>query len=121
MSGSFILKSVRATAGAIAMIMHQGNMVRVGKKPVLSYVVACVTLFNSGKSEIMVRARGRSIPKAIETVGMLRRSFLKELVVKSVSIGSEDIKRYDGQGASVSIIEITLAKKEDAVQKVTHL
>ncbi|MEM3017274.1 MAG: DNA-binding protein Alba [Candidatus Bathyarchaeia archaeon] len=100
------------TAGAIA-VMYQGNMVRVGKKPVLSYVVACVTLFNSGKREIMVRARGRSIPKAIEAVGMLRRSFLKELTVKSVNIGSENIKRYNGRGASVSTIEITLTKREE--------
>ncbi len=108
------------TAGAIAM-MYQGNMVRVGKKPVLSYVAACVTLFNSGKREIMVRARGRSIPKAIEAVGMLRRSFLKELVVKSVRIGSEDIKRYNGRGASVSTIEITLAKREENASNMMEL
>lgn len=116
---SFILEELRATAGAIAMITHQGNMVRVGKKPVLSYVVACVTLFNSGNSEIMVRARGRSIPKAIDAVSMLRRSFLKELTVKSVNIGSEDIKRYNGRATSVSTIEITLAKKEDTIQRAS--
>ncbi|WP_455278610.1 DNA-binding protein Alba [[Eubacterium] cellulosolvens] len=90
----------------------QGNMIRIGKKPVLSYVVACVTLFNSGKSEIMVRARGRSIPKAVDTVEMLKHSFFKELFVKSIEIGSEDIRRYNGRGTSVSIIEIILAKNK---------
>ena len=103
------------------MIIHQGNMVRIGRKPLISYVVACVTLFNSGKGEIMIRARGRAIPKAIETVGMLKRSFFKELMIKSVDIGSEDITRYDGRGTSVSIIEITLTRKEEAVQKTTRI
>jgi DNA-binding protein len=97
--------------GALTMIT-QGNMIRIGKKPVLSYVVACVTLFNSGKNEIMVRARGRSIPKAVDTVEMLKHSFLKGLFVKSVEIGSEDIKRYNGRGSSVSIIEIIIEKKK---------
>jgi DNA-binding protein len=92
------------------MFTHQGSMVRVGRKPVLSYVVACVTLFNSGRREIMVRARGRSIPKAIDTVRMLRKSFVKELTIKSVDIGSEAVKRYDGRAGSISTIEITLSK-----------
>ena len=89
----------------------QGNLIRIGKKPVLSYVVACVTLFNSGKKEIMVRARGRSISKAVDTVEMLRNSFLKGVFIKSVEIGSENVRSYDGRGTSVSIIEIILAKK----------
>ena len=89
----------------------QGNLIRIGKKPVLSYVVACVTLFNSGKKEIMVRARGRSILKAVDTVEMLRNSFLKGVFIKSVEIGSENVRSYDGRGTSVSIIEIILAKK----------
>jgi len=96
--------------GAFTMIT-QGNMIRIGKKPMLSYVVACVTLFNSGKSELMIRARGRSIPKAVDTVEMLKHSFFKGLFVKSVEIGSEDIRSYNGRGISISIIEIIIAKE----------
>jgi DNA-binding protein len=96
--------------GALTMII-QGNMIRIGKKPMLSYVVACVTLFNSGKSELMIRARGRSIPKAVDTVEMLKHSFFKGLFVKSVEIGSEDIRSYNGRGISISIIEIIIAKE----------
>ena len=92
-------------------MITQGNLIRIGKKPVLSYVVACVTLFNSGKNEIMVRARGRSIPKAVDTVEMLKHSFLKGLFVKSVEIGSEDVRSHNGRGTSISIIEIILAKE----------
>jgi len=92
-------------------MITQGNMIRIGKKPMLSYVVACVTLFNSGKSELMIRARGRSIPKAVDTVEMLKHSFFKGLSVKSVEIGSEDIRSYNGKGISISIIEIIIAKE----------
>lgn len=92
-------------------MITQGNLIRIGKKPVLSYVVACVILFNSGKKEIMVRARGRSISKAVDTVEMLKNSFLKGIFIKSVEIGSENVRSYDGRGTSVSIIEIILAKK----------
>ncbi len=83
-------------------------IVRIGKKPTMNYVVACMTLFNKGLPEIMVRARGQSITKAVETVEMLRRAFLRDVVVEKVSIGTESIKREDGSLTSLSTIEIIL-------------
>ncbi len=83
-------------------------IVRIGRKPTMNYVVACVTLFNTGVPEVMVRARGQSITKAVEVVDMLRRAFLKNLTIESVNIGTEEIKRDDGSIASLSIIEIML-------------
>ncbi len=83
-------------------------LVRIGKKPTMNYVVACVTLFNTGVPEVMVRARGQSITKAVEVVDMLRRAFLKNLTIESVNIGTEEIKRDDGSIASLSTIEIML-------------
>lgn len=83
-------------------------IVRIGKKPTMNYVVACVTLFNTGVPEVMVRARGQSITKAVEVVDMLRRAFLKNVTIESVNIGTEEIKRDDGSIASLSTIEIML-------------
>jgi len=37
------------------------NIVFVGKKPAMSYVLACVTQFNDGKEEVILKARGRAI------------------------------------------------------------
>ena len=85
------------------------NLVRIGQKPTMAYVVACVTLFNSGVPEVLVRARGQSITKAIDTVEMLRRAFFKNVEVRSVDIGTEDVTRDDGSTASLSTIEITLS------------
>jgi len=93
--------------------MAQANMVRIGKKPVMNYVTACVTLFNSGNGEVMVRARGQAIEKAIDTVQMLRHSFLKNVLIKSIHLGSEDVTRFDGTRGNISTIEILLSQGEE--------
>ncbi len=87
---------------------EEPNMVRIGKKPLMNYVVACMTLLNTGVPEVMVRARGQSITKAVETVDLLKRAFMKNVRVYSVDIGTEEIKREDGSIASLSMIEIIL-------------
>ena len=93
--------------------MDAPNLVRIGKKPVMNYVTACVTLFNSGSEEVMVRARGQAIEKAIDTVQMLRRGFLKNVNIRSINLGSEDITRLDGTRGNISIIEITMSREGD--------
>ena len=61
----------------------------------------------------MVRARGQAIEKAIDTVQMLRHSFLKNVLVKSINVGSEDVTRYDGTRGNISTIEILLSRGEE--------
>jgi len=92
------------------MTSIQENLVRVGKKPVMNYVVACVTLFNSGADEIVLRARGQSINNAVDIVERLKK-FQKNLSVRNISIGSEDVTRPDGTRASISTIEIAVKKE----------
>jgi archaea-specific DNA-binding protein len=87
---------------------EEPNIVRIGKKPIMNYVVACMTLLNNGVSDVMVRGRGQSITKAVETVEMLRRAFLRNIKILSVDIGTEEVKREDGSTASLSMIEIIL-------------
>lgn len=95
----------------VRIMSEQSNLVRIGKKPIMNYVTACVTLFNSGNGEVMVRARGQAIEKAIDTVQMLKRSFLKDAMIKSINLGSEDVTRFDGTRGNISIIEITLSRE----------
>lgn len=90
--------------------MSQANQVLIGKKPLMNYVVACLTLLNQGVNEIVLRARGRAISRAVDVTEMLRRVFMKDLKVKSISIGSEEVSRENGEKISVSIMEITLNK-----------
>ena len=91
--------------------MEQTNQVLVGKKPLMNYVVACLHLVNRGANEIVIKARGRAISRAVDVAEMLRRVFVKELSVKKVDINSEEVTRPDGRKANVSTIEIALGKK----------
>ena len=42
------------------------NIIFVGKKPAMSYVMAVVTQFSSGADEVHIRARGRAISRAVD-------------------------------------------------------
>jgi len=99
--------------------MAEQNLVRVGRKPIMNYVTACVTLFNSGNDEVMVRARGRTIEKAIDIVQMLKRGFLKNVTILSIDVGSENVRRVDGTRGNISIIEITLARETEIYEDET--
>src|SRR5260370_20909218 len=52
---------------------EEPNMVRIGKKPIMNYVVACMTLLNTAVYDVMMRGRGQAITTAVEVVDMLRR------------------------------------------------
>ncbi len=86
------------------------DFVIVGMKPVMNYVVACMTLFNAGSPRVRVRARGRHISKAVDVVEMLRRVFLKDVEVEKIDLGTETHTAPTGKEASVSTIEIWLMK-----------
>jgi DNA-binding protein len=81
----------------------------MGMKPIMNYVVACLTLFNSGAETVRIRARGKHINKAVDSVELLRRIFLKDAVIKNIKIGTDDLVREDGKDAKVSTIEIEIA------------
>jgi DNA-binding protein len=82
----------------------------IGKKPVMNYVIACMTRLNSGSDKVVVKARGRSICRAVDTVELLRRVFLKNLQLQSIALGTEEVTRDEGRMSKVSAIEITIAK-----------
>lgn len=92
-----------------------GNVVLVGKKPIMNYVVACLTLFNSGKSSVIVRARGNVISRAVDTVELLRKAFVKNLEVQSINIGTQQFKTANGTESRTSTIEIMVNKQSSYV------
>ena len=87
------------------------NFVFIGKKPVMNYVTACITFFNSGEKHVIVKARGRAISKAVDTVELLRRAFIKNLEINRIDINTEELFRIEGgQKSNVSTIEIEVTK-----------
>ena len=94
-----------------AVEMSESNAVLIGRKPVMNYVLACITLFHGGAKEVNVKARGRSISRAVDVVEVVRRRFLPDVKVKKIGIGTEQLasREEGGSPTNVSSIEITLA------------
>ncbi len=88
------------------------DFVIVGLKPLMNYVVACMTLLNAGNEKVCLRARGRHISKAVDVAEMLRRVFLKDLVVENINLGTEVHTPPNGRETSVSTIEISLTNPQ---------
>lgn len=87
------------------------DVVYIGRKPVMSYVLAAVTQFNIGNSnKVVLKARGRSISKAVDVSEIVRNKFIQELKVDEIKIGTEEVKREDGTTSNVSSIEIYMSK-----------
>jgi len=89
---------------------HATNAVLIGRKDVTNYVLAIMRLFNEGAEEVIVRARGRNVCKAVDTVERLRNLFMKDVEIAGVEIYSEEVESPDGKKRRVSAIEIRLRK-----------
>jgi DNA-binding protein len=100
----------KKTAKTARSIETGENVVFIGKKPVMNYVLACLTFFNSGGKKVVVKARGRAISRAVDTVELLRRAFAKDVELRGITTGTEEVTRTEGQKANVSSIEITVTK-----------
>ncbi|RLE55380.1 MAG: DNA-binding protein Alba [Candidatus Methanomethylicota archaeon] len=90
--------------------MAQENAVLVGNKPIMNYVLACLTLFHQGAKEISVKARGRAISKAVDVVEIVRNRFLTDVKIKNIEIGTEQITTQDGRTINTSTISVVLAR-----------
>ncbi len=90
--------------------MPELHTVYIGKKPTMNYVLAVVTQFNSGSGEVAVKARGRSISRAVDVAEIVRNRFVPGSKVRDVRISTEKLTGEDGRTASVSSIEIILRK-----------
>jgi len=92
--------------------MSESNAVLIGNKPVMNYVLACITLFHGGAKEVNVKARGRSISRAVDVVEVVRRKFLPDVKIQKVGIGTEQMapREEGGQPTNVSTIEISIER-----------
>jgi len=87
------------------------NVIYVGKKPPMSYVLAVVTQFNtSGSDEVIIKARGRSISTAVDTAEIVRNRFVTDAQIKDIKISTENVTNEEGRSSNVSSIEIILKK-----------
>ncbi len=89
--------------------MTEDNVVYIGNKPVMNYVLAVVTQFNNGANEVTIKARGRAISRAVDVAEVTRNRFMTDSKVKDIKIATEKMVSERGE-SNISIIEIVMVK-----------
>ena len=76
----------------------------------MNYVLACITFFHGGAKEVSIKARGKSISRAIDVAEVVRDSSSRK--IKNISIGTDQSYRKTKAtpATNVSTIEINLTR-----------
>lgn len=70
--------------------IEDDNIIFVGNKAPMNYVVAVLTEFKKN-NEVIIKARGRSISKAVETAALVKKKFMKNVEIIEIKIDLEHI------------------------------
>ncbi len=91
------------------IIEEEGSFVYVGKKGAMAYVLAVVTQFGSGSKNVTIKARGKSISRAVDVAEIVRNKS-EDVKLNSIDISTEEVQTDDGRPLKVSTIAIQLKK-----------
>jgi DNA-binding protein len=90
---------------------REPNTIYVGKKPVMNYVLACLTQIQNGTNTVVVKARGRAISRAVDVAQIVTKRFATDITVKHIFINTEQVTNtLTGGMSNVSSIEIELQR-----------
>ena len=93
--------------------MPESNIIYVGSKPVMNYVLAAITIFHGDIKEVLIKARGRAISRSVDVAEIIKNKFLTDIKVKSITTGTEMLRTEDGNELNTSTIEIILERGGD--------
>jgi len=102
-------------------LARETNVVYIGRKPLMNYVLAVMTSFNASNADkVVLKARGRSISAAVDVAEISTRRFLDDVTVDKIDIGTEEITiQEENRTKNVSTVEITLARAA-SIEKETE-
>jgi len=86
------------------------NIIYIGKKVTMSYVLAVITQFNQGAEKVVIKARGKTISKAVDVAEIVKNKFVNTLKIEKINISTEEIITENNTPMKVSAIEIILNK-----------
>ena len=66
--------------------MAEENVIYIGKKATMNYVLAVVSQINGGCDDVCIKARGRAISRAVDVAEIVKNRFVKDLGYKDVKI-----------------------------------
>ncbi len=93
-------------------VIVRDNTIFIGNKPFMNYVTSVVIQFTTKEApEVIVKARGKFISRAVDVVEVARKRFLLgQVKLKNVEFDSEEFTNKEGKLVRVSTIEIVLEK-----------
>lgn len=90
---------------------EEEGIVFVGKKPAINYVMATTLQINRGVKKIILKARGRSISRAVDVAEITRlKYFPGKLKITDLRTGTEEIIDENGSRRDISVIEIEMTQ-----------
>jgi len=91
--------------------MSEENIVYVGSKNPMTYVMAVMRAINyNDDDEVVIKARDRAISTDVNVAEITRNRFLTELSEPVVEIATEELTDFKGSMRNVSTISIQLQK-----------
>ncbi len=89
------------------------NSIFIGNKPFMNYVTGVVMQFTTkGADEVIVKARGKFIARAVDVAEVATKRFLNgQVETKNIIIDSEEFQNKEGRDVRVSSIEIVIGRK----------
>ncbi len=94
--------------------MADDNSIFIGNKPFMNYVTGVVMQFTTkGAKEVIVKARGKFISRAVDVAEVASKRFLNGQVnINGIGIDSEEFENKEGRNVRVSTIEIVLGRSK---------
>ncbi len=100
--------------------MVDENTIFIGKKPLMSYVLAALRQINGDEGTLVIKARGKAISRAVDVAEILRHQYVQSATVDDIEISTERLTSDEGRESNVSSIEIFMSVPEDEVSRPTE-
>lgn len=89
------------------------NIVYIGSKPPMTYVMVVMSAFrDSGSDHVVLKARGRAISRAVDVAEILRNRYMPDVKATEIVSGTEQLPSHDGGSRGVSTLSITLEREK---------
>ena len=93
-------------------LKERDNIVYVGKKSLNDYVTAVMTQFGHGETEVLLKARGINIVKAVSVSQVLQNNVAMGVIEKDAKTGTDILESDTGtKPLRVSVLTIYLERK----------
>jgi DNA-binding protein Alba len=90
--------------------MNETNVIYIGQKPVMNYVLAAGKRLTGIGSSVLIQARGKSISKAVDVALITVDRSKGEVRMGEIGINTEVLPGADGNPLNVSSIKISLIR-----------